>query len=406
MDILFITAHYHPIIPFGAALSSKLICEYLEDKGHNLNIFVHDKEERKKEYEKHGLEDIYKGRNVKFGWGEDVYSDIQDGDYDIIHQYGGKYKGRIAYKFRNFAETKVVTTLNGPTPPLICKGKRYDPESRFCCRAPKDIYCSAKSDFWGERDYKYNPVKGIRDYIKYKVDKHVLRYYDRLFPQSQWLSRLFEKSGVPSEKLKVIPNFYDPNFFERVKKAKNLNLNKDGNIEVLYVGRIIEAKGVMHLLKAFRMIESDEVRLTLLGSGELEEDVREFIQKNDLDQVNFEGLIPYEDIHKCYLRSDVFVHPCKYPTEAFNRTLTEAALAKNAMLVSDAGTSPEIVGEDGLVYEKGDIEDLAGKLKMLIEDENLREGLKDKIYEKVRKRYSIDNVMKMVEEEYFDLIGE
>jgi len=36
----------------------------------------------------------------------------------------------------------------------------------------------------------------------------------------------------------------------------------------------------------------------------------------------------------------------------------------------------------------------------------LREELQDKIYEKVRKKYSIENVMKMVEKEYFDLIGE
>ena len=406
MKVLFITHGYPPVKKFGAALSSRLICEYLTNKGYDLDIFVYDKSENRSKYKKHGLGEIFKGEDLQLFKKDSDYAEISDGDYDIIHQYGGKYKGRIAYKFKNFTETKVVSTLNGPTPPLICKGKRYDPESRFCCRAPKDMYCSAKSDFWGERDYKYNPVKGIRDYIKYKVDKHVLRYYDRLFPQSQWLSRLFEKSGVPSEKLKVIPNFYDPNFFERVKKAENLNLNKDGKIDVLYVGRIIEAKGIMHLLKAFKMIESDEVRLTLLGSGELEEDVREFIQKNDMDQVNFEGLVPYEDIHEYYLKSDIFVHPCKYPTEAFNRTLTEAALAKNAMIVSDAGTSPEIVGEDGLVYEKGDIEDLAGKLKTLIKDEDLREELQDKIYEKVRKKYSIENVMKMVEKEYFDLIGE
>jgi len=406
MDILFITAHYHPIIPFGASLSSKFICEYLENEGHNVTIFVHDKEKRRRDYEKHGLEDIYKGENVDFFGDEDVYSDVKDGDYDIIHQYGGKYKGRIAYKFKNFDKTKVVTTLNGPTPPLICKGRRYDPDSRLCCRAPKDLYCSAKSDFWGEREYKYNPVKGMRDYIKYKVDKHVLRYYDKLFPQSRWLSRLFEKSGIPSEKLKVIPNFYDPNFLERLGKSDNLNLNNDGNIEILYVGRIIKAKGIMDLLKAFRMIECDQIRLTLLGSGDLEEDVIKFIQKNEMGHVNFEGLVPYEDIHKYYLRSDIFVHPCKYPTEAFNRTLTEAALAKNAMLVSDAGTSPEIVGDDGLVYKKGDIEDLAGKLKILIEDEMLRKDFQEKIYERVRNNYSIENVMDMVEEEYFDIFNE
>jgi len=403
MNILFITQSITPIKNSGAARSSRLIYEYFKNKGYDIDLFVNDKKKFKDKYKKHGLEDVFKGRNLHPLKNNSVYDNIEDGEYDIIHQYGGKYKGLIGKKFNDFNRTKLVTSINGPSPIYICKGDLYDPNSKECCKFPKDLYCSLKSDHWGTRDYKYNPIKAIQDYFEYKSDKHFLKSYDRLFPQSKWLKRLFMKASIPEGKLKIIPNFYDPEFFKKVKSAE---IEKKEEVIILYVGRLDKGKGVFDLVQAYNGLEDKEgTRLVIAGTGDEEKKINNYVKNKNLSKVvDLKGLVPYEKIHRLYLEADIFVHPCKFTVEAFNRTITEAGLSKNAMLVSDVGTTPEIVGDAGLIFEGGNIEDLREKLKRLIENKNLRKKLQGKIYEKISSNYSPKSVLSKVEEEYIDLV--
>ena len=66
--------------------------------------------------------------------------------------------------------------------------------------------------------------------------------------------------------------------------------------------------------------------------------------------------------------------------EAFGRVTVEYMMQNLAVIASDTGANPEIItnGETGLLYELGDVESLADKMKSLIEDHTLLGALAEK----------------------------
>lgn len=99
-----------------------------------------------------------------------------------------------------------------------------------------------------------------------------------------------------------LKNFKDKESFKR-------SLNIGSGITYLYVGRLIELKGVNYLLDAWRKhIENHaEDKLLIIGGGEK---LKEYASKyNDLGSIYFSGAINYSDIYKYYAVADVFVIP-------------------------------------------------------------------------------------------------
>ncbi|MGV9206243.1 MAG: glycosyltransferase, partial [Promethearchaeia archaeon] len=316
--------------------------------------------------------------------------------YDIIHQYGGWKKAHLAKETRDFEETKVVTTLNGLTP--VAHGIKNCLSKRHRFKFPRDFFCVQKT---------CENIKSLVDkYIFYKANTHFMSHYDKLFSQSKWIKDIYIKAGIPSDKIKVIGNFYDPQFYQDLKDSDINKKEDEDSTNILYVGRFSENKGVLDLIKAFDIVRKKmNVKLFLIGGGAQQNYFEELIEEMGLkDKIVMPGHVPYNEIIKYYSKGDIFVHPAKYPTEALNRTLMEAALSKTAIISSDVGTTPEVVGEDGLIYESGNIEKLADKIEKLGEDSGLRKKLSNQIFEKIKNSYSPEKIISDYEKEYYRLI--
>jgi glycosyltransferase involved in cell wall biosynthesis len=80
----------------------------------------------------------------------------------------------------------------------------------------------------------------------------------------------------------------------------------------LYVGRMHEMKGIMQLLKAWSTFTSDLVNkpsLLLVGSGDLDEQIKAEIKNQKLDTVIFSGRVNYDEIADYYQIADIFIIP-------------------------------------------------------------------------------------------------
>lgn len=189
--------------------------------------------------------------------------------------------------------------------------------------------------------------------------------------------------AVPSVALKkalgfpcaVVPNPFDKScFFKKPELEKNRQPGR-----IIFVGRLIEEKGVIILLDAAEMLMKKGIafHLSLVGDGPMRESLVQRVQQQGLaGRVTFLGALPRDRIAEELRGSIVAVVPslCE---EAFGLVALEAVACGCAVVVSRSGGLPEAVGECGKVVEKGDPVMLAHAVEELLLDPAARDRLQE-----------------------------
>lgn len=135
-------------------------------------------------------------------------------------------------------------------------------------------------------------------------------------------------------------------------------------------------KGLQVLLRALKQIvrTQPEARLTIIGklkkNGESENLIHQ-LQLNDHIDLRY-GLSDTELVD-AYNRHSIYICPSLY--EGFGLPLAEAMSCARAVIGSDGGAIPEIVGDAGFIVSAGDDSALAARVLQIWEDEALRERL-------------------------------
>jgi glycosyltransferase involved in cell wall biosynthesis len=138
-----------------------------------------------------------------------------------------------------------------------------------------------------------------------------------------------------------------------------------------YVGTLSKEKGVDDLIRAAANLRGDW-RLNLIGDGPERKDLEGLVQDLRLsDRVDFAGYCPRETVMQRMPALHVLVLPSRTtPTwkEQFGLVLVEAMLSGVAVIGSDSGAIPEVIGDGGLIFPEGNIPALADRLQQLLDD--------------------------------------
>jgi len=190
----------------------------------------------------------------------------------------------------------------------------------------------------------------------------------------------------------VIPNGIDLEIFN--PKAKKIKKFLDGKVNILFVGRIEERKGLIYLLRAYQILEKkfQNLRLIIIGEGELKEKCQNFVKDQNLKEVYFEGEKTGKELVSYFNSSNIFCAPSIYG-ESFGIVLLEA-MACGLPVVAFANEGYKEFFKDkkgGILVKNRDYKDLAKKLKILIENENLRKQM-GKWGREEAKKYSWDRI--------------
>jgi glycosyltransferase involved in cell wall biosynthesis len=148
---------------------------------------------------------------------------------------------------------------------------------------------------------------------------------------------------------------------------------------VLFVGRLVERKGVDVLLRALERLRPErDIRLRIVGDGplraQLEQRAREY---GIAEVVHFLGLVPEAELAAQYAECDVFVLPAvvdaKGDTEGLGVVLLEALAHGKPVIASAVGGIPDIVmdGSTGQLVPPGDPGALATALRTYHDDPGL-----------------------------------
>ena len=175
----------------------------------------------------------------------------------------------------------------------------------------------------------------------------------------------------------VIPNGIDlEEFNPNVPKLKRFS---DDKINILFLGRIEKRKGLIYLLKAFEILikEFSNLRLIIVGDGDLKKECEKWTENHNLKQVHFEGEKTGKQISSYFTSSDIFVSPAIFG-ESFGLVLLEAmACAKPVVGFANQGYKEFLRKGEGAKFlvKPEDYTALAEKIALLIKDKNLRKKM-------------------------------
>lgn len=204
------------------------------------------------------------------------------------------------------------------------------------------------------------------------MQKQVIAKVDKLTVVSALL-RTHANGLVKRDDIAVIPMGVDltGNFRPPAEAGRSNN-------ELLFVGRLVEQKGVHYLIQAMPEIlrNHPQTTLTIAGDGAEGKSLRRLAEASGVgEHVRFLGAVENSVLKELYGRAAMFVSPSL--AEGFGLTFVEALGCACPVVATDIPAIRDVVieGVNGLICRQKDSADLAAKVCFLFEHPELRETM-------------------------------
>jgi glycosyltransferase involved in cell wall biosynthesis len=402
MKILITNKYFHT--KGGADQSMFRIASLFESKGHDVAFFsMHHPQNKATPYDKYFVSNadyyenhsllrrmqlavniIYnKEANQKF---EDllttfkpdviqvhnIYHQISPSIYAIAH----KYNVPILQFLHDYKIVCPVYLLlsNGRICPDRCKNKRY-------------YWCTLK------RCTGNNILKSFINTIEMYAHNVLFNYYgmvDLYISPSHFLTQKVLAMGFRPRNIVTLPHFAETRGIVPTYSWKNK--------EIIYFGRLSKEKGINTLITAVKNLD---VRLKIIGSGPLLEELSQYVRNGKMDNVVF---IPHldHDAVLAQLRDCMFtVIPSEWYENCPN-TVIESFICGKPVIGANIGGIPEMVinNRTGLTFESGNADDLREKISVLLSDpakiiflgKNARSFVEDELNSKKYYKKILDDI--------------
>jgi phosphatidyl-myo-inositol alpha-mannosyltransferase len=198
---------------------------------------------------------------------------------------------------------------------------------------------------------------------------------------------------------KVIPNGVD---VHRFRRAVPIARWQDGTRNILFVGRFEPRKGLLDLLKAYRILRRSgcRCRLLVVGAGPQAKEARRYLMTRKLGGVEFLGRVSDEVRDSLFRTADVYCSPAT-GGESFGIVLLEAMAAGTPIVCSDIHGYKGVVRRDqeGILVPPHDAKALAGALSRVLADDAMRLAMAERGRERADE-FSWERVTAKVEDYY------
>lgn len=198
-------------------------------------------------------------------------------------------------------------------------------------------------------------------------------------------------------KIDVIPNGIDLDKFDNFHKDLDFRRSyaKDNEKIILTMGRMVNEKGVQHLICAMPKIlkEYNDAKLIVAGKGPMLDELKDLAYRIGVaHKVYFTGYLSGDNVQKMYKNVDLAVFPSTY--EPFGIVALESMLAGIPTVVSDVGGLDEIVkhGLTGLKSYAGNSNSIADSVLAILKDNDLARRLSKNGKNEVLNNYSWEQI--------------
>lgn len=243
----------------------------------------------------------------------------------------------------------------------------------------------------------------------HRVPMKLLKHADCCISISNSIKEELLFGGVPSRKIFSTFNGVDTEVFKPLdaegSSRKKGSLSLPHKMIVTFVGRFVHRKGIDVLLRAWGRVVSGrpDAHLILIGFGDEEAGLRDLARNIKIEEsVTFLGEIT--NVIDYLQASDLFVIPSR--KEGNPNTLLEASACGLPVVATSIGGIVEVVkdGQSGVLVPSDDEEALAGKILLLLGDEEYRMKLAENARSEALSRFSFETIGSRYEELYRTLV--
>ena len=221
--------------------------------------------------------------------------------------------------------------------------------------------------------------RGLRTYQN-KISRYIAL--------NEFCRRKFIEGGLPASRIVVKPNFVD--------FPASQNLQRQG---FLFVGRLSEEKGIKTLMQAIELLPGSVLRVAGVGP--------EMGLLNNVSGVVGIGNLSIDEVQHEMQASMALVIPSIW-FENFPRTIVEAFSCGLPVIASRIGALADLVehGVTGLLFQPGNAQDLAKKMKWALENPILMEEMGHNARAKYLAEYTAERNHQQLIAIYQDAISE
>jgi glycosyltransferase involved in cell wall biosynthesis len=371
--ICFVTSFFYPTIG-GVETHIQNTAKELIKLGYDTEVYISDMDRDKKLPAVDSEIDGIKIRRFK-SWFKfsfsgiffpKLYKAVKNSDADIFHVHGYRHPFNFIFWF-----TKKPCFLTPHWPAYKGQRKKF--------------------------------IQLIVDLVDKFLGKYIFSKFKKICVVTELESPWIENFGVKKENIILTPNCLPKEFFKKYngKKFRNKFNIKNNELLVISVSRIHQSKGIDQLIQVAKFFPN--IKFIIIGKdGGFKVELENLVKKLNLKNIIFAGEVSEQEKLEAYSGADIFCSPSHY--EAFCISILEAMSQGCAVITSNEGGMPWVVGKEGLIFEDYNLEDFKNKLETLVKNKKLLNKYKRLGKEKAKK-FTWDKVAKTLDLEYKPLIN-
>lgn len=222
---------------------------------------------------------------------------------------------------------------------------------------------------WEDHQLRFHLGKNIAIFFMDKLSHYCIA-------NSYAVHKSFTKYLSVSNKWKVLYQPVTLHFCPDPLYPTLKNTNTSTVLRCIILGTIKESKGQKDAIQAVCLLKEKYsicVELFVIGDGEIDyvNELKKIVCLHNMQ--NYITFVPYVEFAASWMKAMDVVLVCS-KNEAYGRVTIEAFLSKKSVIGSASGGTCELLqkGKNGLLYPPGNVEALAKKIKMLYDDQHLR----------------------------------
>lgn len=256
----------------------------------------------------------------------------------------------------------------------------------------KGLIKKVVSTVWEVIPHNNEGLKGRKRFKKESYSE-----IDHFLAVTQKAKKALLAEGVEKDKITVVPLGIDLKNFSLSLKRKNKS-----TLNILFIGRFVEEKGVGDLVQAFLKLKEKKlsVKLTLVGQGPLKKDF-----------VGIKGVTitksSYKNISRLYSQADIFCLPSQTTPsweEQYGMVLIEAMASGLPIITTRTGAINEVCGNSVLYVPQKSPGHITKTLEKLVLDKHLRQRLSSQALKRAKSNYDHRQAADRIETVYKSLI--